>query len=469
MTAKRTVPVVLIAVIGFIVYFLPGAAAVASPGKECITCHGDSDYLKNAHEDISRLFVSEDLFSETTHSVLGCTACHMGQEPADSEEDAHKGLIKKPDAPEALPETCSQCHEDIVHKFDKSLHSTLYGQRAAPVHAYGEQVGLELFNNYCSKCHASCSDCHLKRLDDNTEEVISDIKGHRFSSQPEIWACVDCHTQTGFTYTGWRELPGSVHYDAGMECNDCHDADEMHGDGEKLKTMKNAVKVTCEQCHEERADYNGFPVVQRNQYGYAHEVHGDRLDCSACHTAWYMNCVDCHLKTPPIYDVGEMHTDRYYLGKNDKGKITTFTETPLPKVADDVKLHAFLPKVRHSWVSESKTCEFCHTDAALYPQKGDLLSGDFLEPETLERIIIDTERFGESVHGSMGVECKDCHTTDAMSKCSECHDPADVQSVLNLRKTIDGKNKKERAEADRLRVLFHYEPSEVLAETGKAK
>ena len=48
---------------------------------------------------------------------------------------------------------------------------------------------------------------------------------------------------------GVDDTPADVHWLAGLECIDCHLADEMHGDGSMKSRMDQAIKIRCESCH----------------------------------------------------------------------------------------------------------------------------------------------------------------------------------------------------------------------------
>ncbi len=65
-----------------------------------------------------------------------------------------------------------------------------------------------------------------------------------------------------------------VHYQKGMMCNDCHNKQEMHGDG-KLYKSKNDVKdrPKCLSCHQDKG----------NQV--AHTIHKDKVSCQGCHSS----------------------------------------------------------------------------------------------------------------------------------------------------------------------------------------
>jgi hypothetical protein len=136
--------------------------------------------------------------------------------------------------------------------------------------------------------------------------------------------------------------PADVHFEAGLSCIDCHTAAEVHGDGHLYSGGGAALEVTCETCHgsaESVADFttrrgtvlthlrrqeDGKVLLTSKVTGAEHIVpqtknhvaaaapgsqlhasmgrsdsgfsHLDRLDCSACHSAWIPTCYGCHVE-----------------------------------------------------------------------------------------------------------------------------------------------------------------------------
>ncbi|SJZ80384.1 cytochrome c3 family protein [Selenihalanaerobacter shriftii] len=456
---KRKFKVSLILILMLLVFM---SLAVNASEKGCLDCHSDQEYLKSKED--SKVYVSQKKFNKDTHAMFGCVTCHQGNLSASSKEEAHQNLISKPGTSNKAEETCGQCHTDISHRFEKSLHGTARGQKNGAVHLLGEEVGTQTWNDYCARCHADCSDCHLKEKDDQGNMVTA-VDSHNFK-QPTTSNCVDCHSQTGFSYVGWgEEYPESVHSKAGLECVDCHGEEQMHGDGEVHQSMTEVVDNNCADCHDnKKKEYNGLPVNQFNEYSYPHATHKDDLDCSACHTDWYMNCQEgCHLEEPPKYTVGELTSDDFYLGRYE-GKVYTMTKTPLPTYPEvpnkDVPGHAWVVKVRHSWSDKAKSCETCHTNKKIYPQKLPTIKGKLIKKETVDRIYIDKERFKNSVHGMLGLECADCHQVDRTAKCIDCHSIENIKPIIE---TADKANEAKgdlKEKLDKIRKEFHYNPGE---------
>jgi hypothetical protein len=127
----------------------------------------------------------------------------------------------------------------------------------------------------CFGCHvepSECTTCH--------EETKA------FVDTPTDDKCLACHGRQGAEMNhGFTD----VHRDAGMMCADCHGANTVHGDGEPENSMLvgNTIEVRCTDsgCHEN---------VPGNTF---HGVHGDNMECAACHTQSVVNCYNCHFES----------------------------------------------------------------------------------------------------------------------------------------------------------------------------
>ncbi|MEN0063972.1 MAG: hypothetical protein AAGA48_17595 [Myxococcota bacterium] len=141
------------------------------------------------------------------------------------------------------------------------------------------------------------------------------------------------------------ETPPDIHFNAGMQCGDCHVGSDVHGDGRIYSTSKQQVDLTCEDCHGTvrepiAADGEGVfrtssgrplpqlrlvgsNVVLRGLDGKDHDVtqvaplvaeaepgsplhrsmgidddgfsHTDALTCDTCHTSYNQHCIGCHV------------------------------------------------------------------------------------------------------------------------------------------------------------------------------
>ena len=260
----------------------------------------------------------------------------------------------------------------------------------------------ELYRKFCSRCHlsaadddpnaprhpAGCAACHFPYGEGASYEGGDEtVRGegphsatHAMNGLPPMTACTRCHDRSGRTalsYQGLQDgnnalvptrdgLPGpvagtegrsythvapDVHFEAGMECIDCHTSREVMGDGFAHANMGEQVEIRCEDCHGSGTQRPRFvevaresdpPVRESRQYGHrivpgtrvaltskgrpfsnvfedggvvrvavkrtgkllvsrvitgsaAHAVVGhERLECSACHSRAVPQCFGCH-------------------------------------------------------------------------------------------------------------------------------------------------------------------------------
>ena len=212
---------------------------------------------------------------------------------------------------------CEGCHSDIADNFTTSLHYTGAGMKGEYVRGAAGEFGIDMDMFYaegnCSNCHVTtCEKCHEG--------------GH--GAEITIDTCDKCHLKKQSTFVG--DTPGhadkgphaDIHYEKGLICTDCHNAEELHGDGVEYDTMLEAVTTECEDCHKSPAKtVKGMNVTQYSPDTSSHKIHGEKLDCSACHAGWMPRCVNCHLDTRKTES---FTVDEFYLAKAADGQIKPF-------------------------------------------------------------------------------------------------------------------------------------------------
>jgi len=284
----------------------------------CIGCHTDYDYLKAVHtpdppepggagcggetphiEPYDRVFLGGPGFEEFKNDIHGkipCESCHGGIANTDDKKLAHSGnFIKKPSAnPEVA---CGRCHPNIVNQTKNSLHEQGWGQKNMVTLRSGLGNIPSAFNNLspqmktgydknCAKCHASCGDCHVMRPKAGGGGLY---RAHKFVRTPDmVDHCTTCHTSRGgHAYFG--VAPGTVpdvHLTKrGFTCMNCHNKDEIHGDGQIYdQRYKMPLKPECTDCHAGINNSNPF-----------HSAHMNTFSCNVCHSQDYNNCGSCHI------------------------------------------------------------------------------------------------------------------------------------------------------------------------------
>ncbi|MCD4821854.1 MAG: cytochrome c3 family protein [Methanococcoides sp.] len=297
-------------------------------------------------------------------------------------------------------ESCEPCHSDITANFSSSLHYTGSSMKGEYEKGAAGEFGIDMHVFYeergCSACHAtSCTSCHTGE------------GGH--GSDLTLETCDQCHFKKQTSYFQ-GELPAhkgvapnaDLHYEKGLDCTDCHTAEEIHGDGVTYESQMEAVKVTCADCHSDpEKSVKGMDVTQYSQDIPAHSIHDGKLDCSACHSGWAITCENCHLETGQL---DKIDVDRFYLARSVDGTIKPFIN--MTTSYNNSTHTAFAEWVPHTTTTEAKDCVFCHENTEIFCEgcEGVILGagGSFLSQETIDRIAeapLEVETEGEDTPG----------------------------------------------------------------------
>ena len=271
--------------------------------KECSGCH---------------LYRFADQQVEGAHRSSGCSACHVRYDDSGLSQSADP--TRKPD------QLGRPAKHRLVGKPDNSLCTNCH-------QAGGGRIGLS-----SQGLRQSATPGH------ETPGVVY-AEGNR-------WGLGGRLVERESSDSHYDETPADVHFEAGMHCIDCHTAAEVHGDGHLYSGGGAALEVQCETCHGNADAEANFetrrgtvlshlrrtpegkviltskvtgkehPVPQvreqvqsaelgsiihrsmgRDQNGFSHL---DRLDCSACHSAWIPTCYGCHVEV----DMGKNQTSQ---------------------------------------------------------------------------------------------------------------------------------------------------------------
>jgi thiosulfate/3-mercaptopyruvate sulfurtransferase len=256
-------------------------------------CGGEAPH----YEPYDRVYMGGDgytAYKQSGHYEIGCIGCHNGTDNTEDKELAHSGdFISHPSM--FSVEKCRSCHQSIVDNFKTSIHQGTGQKRKVAIRSglsgpedFDQLPAhqIEGYNKNCATCHASCGECHIVR------PLIGGgglAKGHEFTKTPDmINVCVTCHvSRGGHAYLGVASgTDPDVHLTkAGFKCVDCHDGDELHGDGNIVEQRYAYDKLPkCENCHEDQSKKNNY-----------HNFHYDDFNCQVCHSQVYNNCGSCHI------------------------------------------------------------------------------------------------------------------------------------------------------------------------------
>ena len=244
--------------------------------------------------------------------------------------------------------------------FTKSLHYTGEGMRRW----YEEEGGFMEITKIpydqlnCKSCHVkSCDQCHLKKK--RAKSVFKRTKAKDMNT------CLPCHGREGMTFRFDGEQNHlDVHIAAGMVCASCHRHYDVHGDGRFRPSMRHpkSVRASCQTCHVDQE----MESPEFDSDTESHKVHGNKLDCAACHVRDTMACYNCHFDT--FLKTGSKNGNfipmkNWLLLINYEGRVTSGSAMTL--VYQNKKFIAYVPYYTHSVASEGRDCNDCHKNEAV--------------------------------------------------------------------------------------------------------
>jgi hypothetical protein len=283
----------------------------------------------DAHFDVAALKRSP----ADTHLRGLCASCHLGQDkplPGPIDESSRGG-------------GCSACHlsydSAAVTEFEHR------GGPSAPLHH--PDISTHVHQQACFGCHSRSG-----RIATNYEGLHETLLDETEARTKPGWPAQFRLLADGRVF---EKHPADVHFEKGMTCIDCHVASEVMSDGIGHAHERNAVKISCADCHaagttpaKEFAQLDAetqqiaamrklnepgrrFVVSQSGSVDYANVFLGrdgrpqvsliesakvlqpkpaaavcarsgsvhERLECGACHTAWAPQCISCHTSFDP--------------------------------------------------------------------------------------------------------------------------------------------------------------------------
>jgi hypothetical protein len=248
------------------------------------------------------------------------------------------GSVGVSDAQEIKKENCF---------FLSSLHYTAKGME----YWYDKaNRGLELLSDVpysnltCKNCHVSgCDRCHKVEKD---KKLIYSTEAAKNQTM-----CLGCHArEQAIIGIDRAAKQPDVHVAKGMKCTDCHSARDMHGDGIEYVSMKQpgAMDPKCEKCH---------PTVKPTD---SHTVHGEKVDCKACHVRHVVSCTNCHFDT----QIREgkrvaIPVSGWIFLMNSGGKVSSANMQTFV-VKSNKTFFMFAPNMSHSVMKEGRKCDDCH-------------------------------------------------------------------------------------------------------------
>lgn len=291
-----------------------------------------------------------------THLRQLCASCHLGLDKTafgPNGEDARGG-------------GCLACHLTYSPEALVALNRYEDQKQRGPAEAprYHPAISLDIDNGQCFGCHSrsgristSYEGWHETHLppDEASDPARPAPSRYRVLADERVFE---------------RVMP-DIHQQRGLDCVDCHTANEVMGDGVAHARKSDQLRVTCEDCHarpgrqlpthpasqldpESRrilalrawpgpaashyalaatgdalvnivADTDGQPRLVRKRTGERRALkpaaavcvegggHG-RLSCGSCHTAWAPRCPTCHTAFDPTAEAYDWLADAHVAG-----------------------------------------------------------------------------------------------------------------------------------------------------------
>lgn len=210
-------------------------------GETCGTCHDDPEFAKKFDLiNVRTNLKFEDSFHYTLFRERGiddveitCSTCHGVHDIKNRIQPGSRISTA------GINETCSQCHAEVVHEYENSIHwiKARKGLRVSPI---------------CSDCHSE----HSQRAKDLAEGKFS----HQ-QFQEEI--CISCHqdpiltSRLGLSQEEAYSYQDSYHGLAVQRgdpnaayCIDCHSTHKILPEEHPESSVNDAnVLETCQKCH----------------------------------------------------------------------------------------------------------------------------------------------------------------------------------------------------------------------------
>lgn len=244
-------------------------------GAKCNECHNDRgwDRISFNHDDT-------DFPLTGRHSDVKCSSCHGKDVKADNVETDCVSCHKQDDKHSGqYGEKCDACHqtrgwEKVKFDHDRETDFPLRGgHKDAPCGGcHRGELGNETLGETCIDCHRTddvhageegeqCEQCHSESGWGEIVRFDHDMTRFPLIGIHSVAPCEECHLDHVFT-------------DASLECNSCHEADDVH---------KRRLGPDCELCHNPN-DWLLWEFDHNTQTDFRLEGGHEGVNCHDCHT-----------------------------------------------------------------------------------------------------------------------------------------------------------------------------------------
>jgi hypothetical protein len=245
-------------------------------------------------------------------------------------------------------------HAEDIKKEDCFFLSSLHFTTRGMAYWYDEaNGGLETLTGipYDSP-KLDCVNCHVKSCDVCHKTVAGNKMSYSLEAAWNQDICLNCHKRERTIMKIDKDAnQPDVHVSRQMQCNDCHSGRDVHGDGKEYNSMKQpgAIDAKCENCHSELPEST------------SHKIHGEKLECKACHVRHVVSCQNCHFETVITERKRvDIKVSGWVFLMNYDGKVTS-ANTQTFVAPGNKTFMIFAPQNSHSIMREGRKCADCHS------------------------------------------------------------------------------------------------------------
>jgi len=386
--------------------------------SSCIQCHGNLKGISPYHEEIGCVSCHK---GNNESSLKDSSHIGMISIPGNLIDADNTCGICHPQALSDLKNSLMTTNSGII-----SIDRYIFGETHSPnILAHIDSLGYgpadTHIRNLCSHCHignektefapisqqsrgGGCNACHLNYSEDAKSELallLTDSNSRSFHPSLDLHItndhCFGCHSRSGrisTNYEGWHEtllskdsvqdlkkykvleddrvfrfVQEDIHKSRGMDCIDCHNYEDIMGDGKLYAHEEEAIKISCEDCHFEnnatkldsndlnfthkrilsirnyenakrtflgtkkdstpllnsyfdddnlallirKSDRKKMPLKSPGESCNREAGHQD-ISCSACHSSWAPQCIGCHTDYKPESQGYDLFKGEYMKG-----------------------------------------------------------------------------------------------------------------------------------------------------------
>lgn len=277
--------------------------------KDCQPCHGGQPTAKDKEQAHQGLFGPSNPAAPRTWDKT-CGRCHPYQlaRVKSTLMYTNLGMISK------IQDTWEGRTQDKFAVQHMMLPDQTGRQSSLAAVKKLHNLAGELYRKFCSRCHIGraeykrpfanhgpgCAACHFsynnqasyQGNDPRLKGKAGHSANHILQGLPDNKTCLACHNRSGriaLTYQGLNEgnqapipfdqgkparpltsggrklkkINPDVHFQAGLECIDCHTSREIMGDGYAYSTLGEQLEIRCTNCHGTGLGLPPYQVITR--------------------------------------------------------------------------------------------------------------------------------------------------------------------------------------------------------------